>query len=95
LGRTFPQLELHNDLSVEENISVAAFGGRPADRRAAVFRTLDSLGIIGFGDRPAGQLSQGERQLVSIARACVADPAVLLLDEPRRRPGHHRNHTAG
>jgi ABC-type branched-subunit amino acid transport system ATPase component len=82
LGRTFQQLELYDDLSVEENSSVAAFGGRPADRRAAVFRTLDSLGIIGLGDRPAGQLSQGERQLVSIARACVADPAVLLLDEP-------------
>ncbi len=82
LARTFQQLELYDDLSVEENVSVAAFGGRQADRRAAVARVLESVGISGLSDRPAGELSQGERQLVSIARACAADPRVLLLDEP-------------
>jgi sulfate-transporting ATPase len=40
------------------------------------------VGIESLRYRPAGELSQGERQLVSIARACVADPKVLLLDEP-------------
>jgi ABC-type branched-subunit amino acid transport system ATPase component len=82
LARTFQSLELYDDLSVEENVSVAALGGRQADRRAAVARALESVGIATLRDRPAGELSQGERQLVSIARACVADPAVLLLDEP-------------
>lgn len=82
LGRTFQSLELYDDLSVEENVSVAALGGRQADRRAAVARALASVGISALRERPAGQLSQGERQLVSIARACVAEPAVLLLDEP-------------
>jgi ABC-type branched-subunit amino acid transport system ATPase component/ABC-type branched-subunit amino acid transport system permease subunit len=82
LARTFQSLELYDDLSVEENVSVAASGGRQADRRAAVARALESVGISALRDRPAGDLSQGERQLVSIARACVADPAVLLLDEP-------------
>jgi ABC-type branched-subunit amino acid transport system ATPase component/ABC-type branched-subunit amino acid transport system permease subunit len=82
LARTFQSLELYDDLSVEENVSVAALGRRQADRGAAVARALGSVGISALRDRPAGELSQGERQLVSIARACVADPAVLLLDEP-------------
>jgi sulfate-transporting ATPase len=82
LARTFQSLELYDDLSVEENVSVAASGRRQADRKAAVTRALGSVGIAALHDRPAGDLSQGERQLVSIARACAADPAVLLLDEP-------------
>jgi ABC-type branched-subunit amino acid transport system ATPase component/ABC-type branched-subunit amino acid transport system permease subunit len=82
LGRTFQSLELYDDLSVEENVSVAAFGRRHADRGSAVERALRQAGILGLRERPAGALSQGERQLVSIARACVADPDVLLLDEP-------------
>lgn len=82
LARTFQSLELYDDLSVEENLSVAAFGAHRADRQPAVVRALESVGISALRDRPAGRLSQGERQLVSIARACVAQPELLLLDEP-------------
>ena len=80
MGRTFQSLELYDDLSVEENVSVAAFGA--AVRDEAITAALDRVGISALRERPAGDLSQGERQLVSIARACVAEPHVLLLDEP-------------
>ena len=82
LARTFQAIELYDDLSVEENVTVSALATRPAERGHAVTRALDLLGISGLRDRPAGELSQGERQLVSIARACAAEPDVLLLDEP-------------
>ena len=82
LARTFQSLELYDDLSVEENVSVAAFGTRHVEHGEAVTVALQNVGIESLRDRPAGELSQGERQLVSIARACVARPGVLLLDEP-------------
>jgi sulfate-transporting ATPase len=82
LARTFQSLDLYDDLSVDENVSVAALGARRSHRPQAVTRVLEALGIGALRDRPAGELSQGERQLVSIARAWVAQPQVLLLDEP-------------
>ena len=77
LGRTFQAIELYDDLSVAENVVVGLAAGR-----GEVDDTLDLLGLAGLRELPAGELSQGTRQLVSIARALVGRPTVLLLDEP-------------
>jgi sulfate-transporting ATPase len=51
-------------------------------RQAQVSTALERAGLSDHPERHAEDLSRGERQLVSIARACVSDPKVLLLDEP-------------
>ena len=85
LSRTFQAIELYEDLSVQENLAVGLSSGRQGFGAAAK-RSLDDtcavLGIEDLRERPAGDLSQGQRQLVSIGRALVAQPKLLLLDEP-------------
>jgi ABC-type branched-subunit amino acid transport system ATPase component len=56
-----------------------------ADERAAIEQaqtTLERFGLLGLADRYAGDLSGGQRRLVEIMRALMAQPDVLLLDEP-------------
>ena len=78
LGRTFQHIEIYDDLSVIENVAV----GRTRRGAADVGGILQLVELGDVANRPAGELSQGRRQLVSIARALASDPHVLLLDEP-------------
>jgi ABC-type branched-subunit amino acid transport system ATPase component/branched-subunit amino acid ABC-type transport system permease component len=82
LGRTFQSIELYEDLSVTENVVVGHAASRAKVSDEQLSRTLDLLGLGTMRDKAAGELSQGTRQLVSIARALVGEPDVLLLDEP-------------
>jgi ABC-type branched-subunit amino acid transport system ATPase component len=85
LGRTFQAIELYDDLSVEENVIVGLTAATGREDRPSDDVLRDIFGLLGLDqvrDRPAGELSQGQRQLVSIARVLAGRPKVLLLDEP-------------
>ncbi|HZX03518.1 ABC transporter ATP-binding protein [Kribbella sp.] len=57
--------------------------GRPdRARRRRIEEMLESVGALEYADRPIGLLSGGEQQRVRIAQALVADPPLLLCDEP-------------
>ena len=89
LGRThvgfvFQQYHLLDDLTVAENLDVPLdYRGVPkAERQALVADALDRFGIVGKKDLFPSQLSGGQQQLVGVARAVIAKPALLLADEP-------------
>ena len=50
--------------------------------RSRVARTLEFVQMEGFENRPATKLSGGQQQRVALARALVAEPKVILFDEP-------------
>ena len=94
LGRTWQSLELFEDLTVADNLRVTAerqrLGGffadlaHPARRRdrGDVDYALDVLGIADLGERMPNEISQGQRKLVSAARALAARPRLVCMDEP-------------
>ena len=75
---------LYPTLSVTENVDFHArlFGLRGAVRRQRIARLLQSTGLSPFADRPAGKLSGGMKQKLSLCCALVHNPELLILDEP-------------
>ncbi|MFE4499159.1 ATP-binding cassette domain-containing protein [Rhodococcus sp. NPDC056743] len=88
LGRTFQGIELYDDLSVRENVSVGTTASHhrgpdnPPLDSAGLDELFELLHLSSVADRPVKELSQGQRQLVSVARALAGRPRVVLLDEP-------------
>jgi branched-chain amino acid transport system ATP-binding protein len=93
IGRTFQLTRIFARLSVLENMLVATQrsrgwlrgvirrAGSSAEKRGAL-DLLEFVGIDRLAHEPAGNLSFGQRKLLELASLLVADPDVLLLDEP-------------
>lgn len=77
-----PYVALPHRLSVRENLTVYAhlYGvARPGQRIADLSRELDLGPLL---DRPAGELSAGQKTRVALAKSLINRPELLLLDEP-------------
>jgi ABC-2 type transport system ATP-binding protein len=76
------QPAVYSKLSVAENLRLFARLERVSDPAGAVGRMLAQAGLEDRADSELSELSGGNRQRVNIAVGLLADPAVLLLDEP-------------
>lgn len=84
IGFVFQQYHLLDDLTVYENLDVPlSYRNIPRkQRQSLVADALDRFNIVGKKDLYPSQLSGGQQQLVGVARAIVAEPKLILADEP-------------
>ncbi|MGH1569582.1 ABC transporter ATP-binding protein [Methylobacterium sp. P31] len=82
VGVVFQEPRLLPWLDVAGNVGFGIAGLARTERRARVARALERIGLAEHGARWPRELSGGQQQRVAIARAFVAQPRVLLLDEP-------------
>jgi putative ABC transport system ATP-binding protein len=84
IGFVFQQYHLLDDLTVYENLDIPLSYRHysKSERTALVGDALDRFQIVGKKDLYPRQLSGGQQQLVGVARAIIAQPKLLLADEP-------------
>ena len=84
IGFVFQSYHLLDELTVAENLELPLSyrNLKKSEREAIVADTLDRFQIVGKKDLYPRQLSGGQQQLVAVARAIVANPKLILADEP-------------
>lgn len=84
IGFVFQSYHLLDDQTVFENLELPLSyrDVNKKERQSIVCDTLDKFQIVGKKDLFPSQLSGGQQQLVGIARAVVANPRIILADEP-------------
>ena len=84
IGFIFQSYHLIDELTVYENLETPLLYQKvnANNRKGRVAETLDRFGIVAKKDLFPNQLSGGQQQLVAIARAVIAEPKLILADEP-------------
>lgn len=84
IGFVLQEFGLIEDRTILENIYVPLLFSRRSikSQQAKATAILEHLGIAGIKKKPVSQLSGGQKQRVAIARALIADPDIILADEP-------------
>ena len=84
IGFVFQSYHLLDSLTVYENLDIPLSyrNIKKAERESIVCDSLDRFSMVGKKDLYPNQLSGGQQQLVAIARAMIANPKLILADEP-------------
>ena len=77
-----PYVELPKKLTVEENLKVYGKMYSVANLKDKIAELMNQLNLLEFKKRKTGELSSGQKNRVSLAKALINDPEILLLDEP-------------